>query len=183
MVVQEPPDKAGIEDESGKTTIEEELDDAPTVDRDLETAEKLFNTIGDQDKQFPECLKGRYQEDPYFKLIIDNPECFTNFEIKEGLIFFQSEGTRRLVVPDISIKGQLIREKIIRQGHSILAHLSGHKTLTYLRDHTGGEGLWKWAFTCWEHCRLWQKVLPMFLPDTFHSHFTCNLNICLQCDC
>ena len=44
-VVQEPPDKAGIEDESGKTTIKEELDDTPTVDRDLETAEKLFNTI------------------------------------------------------------------------------------------------------------------------------------------
>ena len=41
---------AGIKDESGKMTIEEELDDAPTVDRDLETAEKLFNTIGDQDE-------------------------------------------------------------------------------------------------------------------------------------
>ena len=49
--------------------------------------------------------------------------------------------------------------------------------------HTGGEGLWKWVFTCWEHFRLWQKVLPMFQPDTFHSHFKCNVNICLQCDC
>ena len=27
---------------------------------------------------------------------------------------------------------------------------------------TGGKGLWKQVFTCWEHCRLWQKVLPMF---------------------
>ena len=48
---------------------------------------------------------------------------------------------------------------------------------------TGGEGLWKRVFTCWEHFRLWQKVLPMFLPDTFHSHFKCNVNICFQCDC
>ena len=42
---------------------------------------------------------------------------------------------------------------------------------------TGGEGLWKQAFTCWEHFRLCHKVLPMFQPDTFHSHFKCNLNI------
>ena len=42
---------------------------------------------------------------------------------------------------------------------------------------TGGEGLWKRAFTCWEHFSLWQKVPPMFLPDTFHSHSKCNLNI------
>ena len=54
--------------------------------------------------------------------------------------------------------------------------------VTRVRATTGGEGLWKRVFTCWEHFRLWQKVLPMFLPDTFHSHFKCNLNICIQCD-
>ena len=27
---------------------------------------------------------------------------------------------------------------------------------------TGGEGLWKQVFTCWEHFRLCHKVLPMF---------------------
>ena len=48
--------------------------------------------------------------------------------------------------------------------------------------HTGGKGLWKWVFTCWEHFRLCHKVLPMFRPDTFHSHLKCNLNICLPCD-
>ena len=26
---------------------------------------------------------------------------------------------------------------------------------------TGGEGLWKQVFTCWEHFSLWQKVPPM----------------------
>ena len=55
--------------------------------------------------------------------------------------------------------------------------LSGFNVL-----HTGGKGLWKQVFTCWEHFRLWQKVPPMFPPDTFHSHFKCNLNICIQCD-
>ena len=44
---------------------------------------------------------------------------------------------------------------------------------------TGGEGLWKQVFTCWEHFRLCHKGLPMFRPDTFHSHLKCNLNICL----
>ena len=42
---------------------------------------------------------------------------------------------------------------------------------------TGGEGLWKQVFTCWAHFSLWQKVPPMFRPDTFHSHLKCNLNI------
>ena len=40
----------------------------------------------------------------------------------------------QLVIPNIMINGESVREKIIRQGHSILAHLGGHKMLTYLRD-------------------------------------------------
>ena len=48
--------------------------------------------------------------------------------------------------------------------------------------HTGGKRLWKPVFTCWVHFSLWQKVLPMLPPDTFHSHFKCNCNMCLQCD-
>ena len=48
-----------------------------------------------------------------------------------------------------------------------LATLDGHVEVL----DTGGEGLWKRVFTCWEHFRLCHKVLPMFRPDTFHSHF------------
>ena len=44
------------------------------------------------DVSFPNCLKGRYEEDPGYKLILDNPENFMNFEIKDNLVFFKSEG-------------------------------------------------------------------------------------------
>ena len=40
----------------------------------------------------------------------------------------------RLAIPNVKISDQPIREMIIRQAHSILAHLGGHKTLTHLRD-------------------------------------------------
>ena len=114
--------------------IEEEIGNDPNLNKQLEDAQKLFRTIVNQDKPFPKCLKGHYKEDPAFKPILDNPSNFTNFEIKEGLIFFRSEGMTRLTIPDISINGQSVRENIIHQGHSILAHLGGHKMLTYLRS-------------------------------------------------
>ena len=69
-----------------------------------------------------------------FRPIVENPSNFTNFEIYDDLIFFRSEGVTRLAVPDVKISDQPIREIIISQAHSILAHLGGHKTLTYLRD-------------------------------------------------
>ena len=69
-----------------------------------------------------------------FKPILENLSNFTNFKIKNDLIFFRSEGVTRLAIPDVKVNGQSIREVIIRQGHSILAHLGGHKTVIYLRD-------------------------------------------------
>ena len=87
-----------------------------------------------QDEAFPECLKGRYREDPPFKPILENPENFSNFKIKDGLIFFQSEGTLRLVILNDKLGDQPVREMIVRHRHSILTHLGGHKTLIYLRD-------------------------------------------------
>ena len=40
----------------------------------------------------------------------------------------------QLAIPDVMIENQLIREVVIRQAHSILAHLGDNKTLIYLRD-------------------------------------------------
>ena len=111
---------------------EEEEDDL--VQKQRETAEKMFRTVGTKDDPFPECLKGRYAEDHAFKPIIENPENFTNFEVRDGLIFFRSEGTIKLAIPDIKINDVSVRETVIKHGHSILAHLGGHKTVTYLRD-------------------------------------------------
>jgi hypothetical protein len=88
---------------------------------------------------FPECLKGRHEEDKAFKPILDSPENFANFETEDRLVFFLSEGVRCLAIPDVKINGQPIRETIIHQGRSILAHLGSNKTTTPLR---GPEQVW-----------------------------------------
>ena len=133
-MVQEFPDVVESDCESDETAIDDELRDVRNVEKQLEDAEKLFRTVEEQDVRFPECLKGRYKEDPMFRPVVENPSNFTNFEVRNGLIFFRSENVIRLAIPDVKVNGRSIREMIIRQGHSTLAHLGGHKTLIYLRD-------------------------------------------------
>ena len=67
-------------------------------------------------------------------LVLENPEEFTNFVVKEGLVYFVSEGVEVVAIPNIRVNGQGIRELLIQQGHSTLAHLSTEKTVTYLRE-------------------------------------------------
>jgi len=83
---------------------------------------------------FPDCIRGRYSEDEFFGPILANPEEFTNFRVDDGLVFFRSEGGETVAIPDVRVNGQGVREILIRQGHSILAHLGDKKTATYLRD-------------------------------------------------
>ena len=136
--VQDPMDNIGSgnesEDESNDSPTEDEPQNVPDLQQQLEEAKKLFRTMEGQDEPFPECLKGRYREDSVFKPILENPQNFANFKVRDGLVFFRLEGTIRLAILDVKINDQPIREAIIRQGHSMLAHLGGHKTLTYLRD-------------------------------------------------
>ena len=95
---------------------------------------KMFEIIGMKDILFPSCLKGCYQEDPFFKSILDNPSNFMNFEVRDELVFLKSEGLTLLTIPDVKIDSWSIREAIISQGHSLLTHFGGFKILTYLRD-------------------------------------------------
>jgi hypothetical protein len=94
----------------------------------------LLEVSSDLGVSFPECLKDRYPEDPFFKPIIDNPSEFTNFRVRDGFVFFTSEDVETLAIPDVKTDGQGVRELLIRQGHTILAHLGAEKTATYLRD-------------------------------------------------
>ena len=110
------------------------------------------------EKQFPDCLKWKYSEDPMFKGILNNPENFANFVIEEGLIFFRLEGTVKLAIPNVTIDGTSVRESIIKQGHTILAHLGGHKTLTYLRD------------------QVWWKTIVQDINDYCKSCNLCAIN-------
>lgn len=84
--------------------------------------------------QFPQCLKHRYNEDDFFKLILEQPSHYKNFYVENGLVF-RREGVRYLLcIPKILINGRSAREIVIEHAHSILAHLGARKTLLYLRD-------------------------------------------------
>ncbi|KAG2742091.1 hypothetical protein P692DRAFT_201725674, partial [Suillus brevipes Sb2] len=80
-------------------------------------------------------MRNRYQEDPFFKRIIDSPSSYRNFEEASGLLRIRLKDRTLLCVPDLRIDGRSVREIIISQAHSLLAHLGAQKTLTYLRDH------------------------------------------------
>ena len=94
----------------------------------------LLNVSGDLGISFPECIRNRYGEDRFFEPILRNPSEFTNFKENEGLIYFVSEGVEVVAIPDVRVGDANIREILIKQGHSILAHLGAEKTTTYLCD-------------------------------------------------
>ena len=79
-------------------------------------------------------LRGKYIGDPVFRVILEKPDEFRNFEIKDQLIYLKSNDHRVLCIPRILIQGRNAREIIISEAHSTLAHLGAYKTLDYLRD-------------------------------------------------
>jgi hypothetical protein len=80
-------------------------------------------------------LRGKYAEDPFFRVILEQPKEFRNFEIKEQLIYLKDNERRVLCIPKVMIQGRSAREIVITEAHSILAHLGASKTVDYLRDH------------------------------------------------
>ncbi|KAF8997134.1 hypothetical protein BDZ89DRAFT_899167, partial [Hymenopellis radicata] len=81
----------------------------------------------------PDTLRNRYAGDHVFRAILAKPKEFRNFEVNNGLIFLRLEEQRLLCVPQLLVNGRHIRELIIDEAHSLLAHLGYRKTLAYLR--------------------------------------------------
>jgi hypothetical protein len=80
-------------------------------------------------------LQGRYAEDSMFKAILEKPNNYRNFVVENNLVFLKSEKSKVLCIPKVLINGRSVREIIISEVHSLLAHLGASKTLDYLRDH------------------------------------------------
>jgi hypothetical protein len=112
----------------------EDVANPDDIERLLQEADQLFKTIENREIWFTDCLKGQYAEDPSYHPIIKNPENFTNFEVRERLVYFKTDGITQLAIPDVKVQDRSIREVLIGQAHSILAHLGDNKTLIYLRD-------------------------------------------------
>jgi hypothetical protein len=83
---------------------------------------------------FTSCIRSQYKQDKFFKMVIEQPTVYRNFEVVDGLVFIVEGGSKRLCIPACTINGRSARELVISHGHSILSHLGIQKTLDYLRD-------------------------------------------------
>ena len=89
----------------------------------------------------PGSLRGRYDEDSFFRQVLQKPNEYKDFIVEKGLVYLQTAGHRVLCIPDIVIGSRRIREIIIKHAHSVLAHLGARKTLMYLRDEVWWKGM------------------------------------------
>ena len=79
-------------------------------------------------------LRGAYDKDPMFRVILEKPNEYRNFEVDDRLIYLKESERRVLCIPRALIQGRSAREINISEAHSLLAHLGADKTLDYLRD-------------------------------------------------
>jgi hypothetical protein len=105
-------------------------------------------------------IVGRYSEDPLFKVVIEQPSAYKNFELSNGLLFLKEKEKRILCIPDIRIGGRRLREILISHAHSILAHLGPRKTIIYLRDNVWWKGMNTDVQAFCESCRVCKTSKP-----------------------
>ncbi|TDL28991.1 hypothetical protein BD410DRAFT_698745, partial [Rickenella mellea] len=72
---------------------------------------------GDPNINLPQCLSGRYGEDPFFRSLLANPKAFPNFLVSDGLVFVQESDRRILCIPDVKIGARRVHEIIISHAH------------------------------------------------------------------
>lgn len=72
---------------------------------------------------------------PFFRMILDSPETYRNFRLRDGYMRLTTKDMTAICVPSVMIEGRAARERLISQAHSVLAHLGATKTLTYPREH------------------------------------------------
>ncbi|KAJ3999606.1 hypothetical protein F5050DRAFT_1534610, partial [Lentinula boryana] len=82
-----------------------------------------------------EAVRGKYMSDPDFRTVMEKPKEFQNFVAQDGILHIKLENWTLLCIPRILIEEKSIRELIIDEAHSLLAHLGPRKTLAYLREH------------------------------------------------
>ncbi|KIY60905.1 hypothetical protein CYLTODRAFT_314320, partial [Cylindrobasidium torrendii FP15055 ss-10] len=81
-------------------------------------------------------IRLNYKNDSVFSRVMEAPKSFRNFVARDGLLYLKEADRELLCIPDrVVIDGRYLREIIISEAHSILAHLGAAKTRTYLRDH------------------------------------------------
>lgn len=105
-------------------------------------------------------LKGKYNQDSLFRKIIENPKAHKNFVVENGVILIRQGGSKLLCIPNLTLQGRNIREIIISEAHSLLAHLGVRKTLNYLRDHVWWKEMASDVATYCETCMTCKRSKP-----------------------
>ncbi|KAJ3002426.1 hypothetical protein NUW54_g5855 [Trametes sanguinea] len=124
------------EDDSGRIPQEprQENTPGPREIRNYNGQTSLMSSASELGMQFLSALQGRYAEDAFFRRVIDRPDEYTHFIVTDGLLYKQDDAGTCLCIPDILMGHRCLREIILHQAHSVLAHLGSKKTLAYLRN-------------------------------------------------
>ena len=125
------PDAATMVDENERATHNDMLDKPDTQDvlnASLLTQSSLGIDLLSE-------IRGKYSNDPFFRVILEQPKEFRNFEEDDQFIFLKEHDKRVLCIPKILVQGRNAREIVISEAHSMLAHLGPSKTVDYLRDY------------------------------------------------
>jgi hypothetical protein len=117
-----------------------------------------FLSIGGLDIQ--NLIEGKYGQDEIFKTVIEKPKEHKNFELEGNLLYIKLEGSKVLCVPDINHNSRKLREMLISEAHSLLAHLGPRKTLVYLRDHVWWKNIVKDTSMFCESCITCRRSKP-----------------------
>ena len=109
-------------------------DMTPVEEKD--NAQSLLNVVatGHEGVDLLKILQGHYNEDSFFKTILENPKHYKNFVEENGLVYIKLNDRNLLCIPRLYLQGRNIREIVIAEAHSLLAHLGASKTIAYLRD-------------------------------------------------
>jgi hypothetical protein len=102
-------------------------------------------------------IRNQYHKDPLFRIILDAPQSFKNFELKDGVMRLKLKDRTVLCIPDVKVKGRKLQEMVVGQAHSLLAHLGARKMLTYLRDHVWWKTMVRDVHTFCESCITCQR--------------------------
>ena len=125
------PDAATMADENERANHNDMLDKPDTQDV-LNTSLLTQSSLG---IDLLSEIRGKYSNDPFFRVILEQPKEFRNFEEDDQLIFLKEHDKRVLCIPKILVQGRNAREIVISEAHSMLAHLGASKTVDYLRDY------------------------------------------------
>ena len=126
--------------ENASVTRRQEREYSPEPpSRTPEVSTSVVDSMGDLGMAMPESIRGRYDEDPYFRRIAegaagDHP----TFVYEDGLLYMKHAEVYLLCIPDVLVGSRKVREVVLKHAHSVLAHLGSKKTLDYLR----GEVWW-----------------------------------------